>query len=191
MSFDNNGSVQEIDNIVADATDNLVDDVFNQIDNVGGKGAVGFDVDDAKQKRKQQQQEENEQEEEEKDDENVAPAAKKCRRSTPFNLIAKEQYKCYNVKCVMIDGFTYCVKCAAERPVRQIASANLYLYHSTISVADGGDRGSLYVGPDVCLNCNRKIMWYDDIADCDSCRENVYGLFATAINDGEAEVVCS
>lgn len=189
MSFNNGELVQKFVDISANAADALADDVFNQIDNVNGQnvafGSEKFNL-DGEDRPKEYKQKENE-----KDEEDAEPAAKKQRRQAPFNLIAKQQYKCYNVKCVMIDGFTYCVKCAALRPVREIASANLYLYHSTISVVDGGDRGSLYVGPDVCLNCNCKILLYYDIVDCDTCRENVYGLFALGINNGEVEVDCS
>jgi hypothetical protein len=104
-------------------------------------------------------------------------------------LNVSQMFCCYTLRCVIIDGVSYCTACAAAtKGVDALARADIRFQHITLNEL-ASKNSALFDGNNECSNCIKTLVWIGDAAECDDCLNSICALYERAIKNGDVCVV--
>nr|WRQ96792.1 maco-B 66 [Mamestra configurata nucleopolyhedrovirus B]WRQ96955.1 macoB66 [Mamestra configurata nucleopolyhedrovirus B] len=96
-----------------------------------------------------------------------------------------QMFCCYTLRCVLLDGLSYCIACASLR-MNELDQADIRFQHHTLN--ELSSRNSTLMHGD-CSVCSRKLATIVDASDCRDCLLMIGSLYGRAIDAGFVDVV--
>ncbi|AIE47829.1 MacoB NPV orf66-like protein [Peridroma alphabaculovirus] len=95
-------------------------------------------------------------------------------------------YCCYNVRCALIDGVSYCLKCASLHPADAVVAADIKVGHSTLNEIAAEELNHAWTN---CARCGGAVVVITDVGACDDCTTALSALYHYVVADGTVELL--
>ncbi|AAM95053.1 hypothetical protein HaMNV_gp058 [Helicoverpa armigera multiple nucleopolyhedrovirus] len=99
-----------------------------------------------------------------------------------------QMFCCYTLRCVLLDGLSYCIACASLR-VNELDHADIRFQHHTLNELSSRNSTLMHGVSNECSVCSRKLVTIIDASDCRDCLFIIGSLYGRAIDGGFVNVV--